>query len=111
MTRFQKRLWWGLLVLAVASPLGILLPLLFDAEEPWGEWSSATLHKALGYVPEGLKHTADIWKVPLPGYGTGSESASVAVQAVWYVVSALVGILLLGLSVYLMVRLITKHAR
>ena len=55
MTRFQKKLWIGLFIMALLTPLGVLLPEKFKAEEAWGEWGAEKLEKVLGYVPEGLK--------------------------------------------------------
>ena len=55
MKRLEKRLWLWLFVMALLSPLGIILPGKFDAEGAWGEWGADTLEKLLGYVPERFK--------------------------------------------------------
>lgn len=111
MTKFQKKLWIGLLVMALLTPLGILLPQKFGAEGAWGEWGTEKLEKLLGYVPEGLKKLADLWKAPLSGYHFGSEGASKTVQVVSYVASGFLGIGACFLILFIIVRLILKHGK
>ncbi len=62
MTKFQKKLGLGLLILALFTPLGVILPEKFKAGGAWGEWGPEELQKLLGYVPAGLKRTAHLWK-------------------------------------------------
>jgi cobalt/nickel transport protein len=111
MTPFQKKLWIGLLVMALLTPLGILLPEKFRAEGAWGEWSAEQLEKLLGYVPGGMKKLADLWKAPIADYNFGGEGASMTVQAVSYIASGLFGILACALVVFLVTRYITKHGK
>ena len=66
MKKFEKKLWLGLFIMAMLSPLGIILAEKFGAGDAWGEWGLNTLEKLLGYVPEGLNKTADIWSAPIP---------------------------------------------
>lgn len=112
MTKSQKRLWIGLIVLAIISPLGIILPEKFKATEgAWGEWSAEALQRMLGYVPEGLKKTADVWKAPIPDYNLGGEGATVGAQIISYIISGFLGILIVGLVVYVISRLLIKHEK
>lgn len=111
MSPFQKKLWIGLLVMALLSPLGIILPELFNAGDAWGEWGTGTLEKLLGYLPEGLKKYADLWRAPLADYSVGGEGASLTVQIVSYIASGLIGILLLGGAVYLVARVLVRRGR
>lgn len=94
MTAFQKKLLVILVVLAVLSPLGIILPETFKAGDAWGEWSSETIQEMIGFVPEKLKETADLWSAPIPDYSLGDESSSFAVQALSYILSGTIGIIL-----------------
>ena len=80
MTQSQKRLWIGLIILAFLSPLGIILPEMFKAGDAWGEWSTETLQKVLGYVPEGLRKYSDIWKAPMPDYSFGGRRCHFGTQ-------------------------------
>jgi len=111
MTTFQKKLWIGLLVMALLTPLGILLPDRFKAEGAWGEWSTEKLEKLVGYVPEGLKKLADLWKAPVADYNFGGEGASMTVQVVSYIGSGLLGIVACALAVFLVSRYITRHGK
>lgn len=111
MTRFQKRLWIGLLIMALLTPLGIFLPEKFKAEEAWGEWGTDKLEKLLGYVPEGLKKLADLWKAPIPDYNFGGEGASKTLQVVSYIASGFLGIGVCVLIVFIISRFIAKHGK
>jgi cobalt/nickel transport protein len=111
MTRFQKRLCIGLLIMALLTPLGILLPEKFKAEEAWGEWGAEKLEKVLGYVPEGLKKLADFWKAPIPDYNFGGEGASMTLQAISYIASGLLGIGVCAFVVFMVSRFMAKHGK
>ena len=111
MTRFQKRLCIGLLIMALLTPLGILLPEKFKAEEAWGEWGTEKLEKVLGYVPEGLKKLADFWKAPIPDYNFGGEGASMTLQAISYIASGLLGIGVCAFVVFMVSRFMAKHGK
>jgi cobalt/nickel transport protein len=111
MTAFQKKLWIGLLVMALLTPLGILLPERFKAEGAWGEWSAKEIEKLVGYVPEGLKRLADLWKAPVADYNFGGEGASTTFQMVSYIISGLLGIAVCAFVVYVISRFITRHGK
>lgn len=108
MTRFQKKLWIGLIIMALLSPVGILLPEKFNAGDAWGEWGTDALEKLLGYVPAGLKRLADLWKSPIPDYNLGGESSPLIIQVVSYVISGILGIAIAGCVIYLISRLLVK---
>ncbi len=109
-TPFQKKLWIWLIIMALLSPLGIILPEKFKAGDAWGEWGTDTLEKVLGYVPEGLKKLTDIWKAPITDYNLGGEDASLTVQIFSYIISGILGIVLVGGVVYLISRLLLKKS-
>jgi hypothetical protein len=111
MTTFQKKLWTGLVVMALLSPLGIFMPQYFMAEGAWGEWSSEKLKEMLGFVPAGLEKLADLWKAPIAGYNLGGEDASIWTQAVSYIVSGILGILIVGCIAYALARIIKRNER
>jgi hypothetical protein len=110
MTHFQKKLWIGLIIMALLSPLGILLPEKFNAGDAWGEWGTDTLEKLLGYVPEGLKKLVDLWKAPIPDYNLGGENSPLIIQVVSYVISGILGITIVGGVIYLLSRLLVKKS-
>ncbi|BCB95935.1 cobalt transporter [Dissulfurispira thermophila] len=110
MTSFQKKLWIGLIIMALLSPLGIILPEKFKAGDAWGEWGTDTLEKLLGYVPEGLKKLADLWKAPIADYNLGSENSPLIIQVVSYVISGILGIAIVGSVIYLISNLLVKKS-
>jgi hypothetical protein len=111
MTRFQKKLWIGLLIMTLLTPLGILLPEKFKAREAWGEWGTEKLEKLLGYVPEGLRKLADLWKAPILDYNFGGEGAPMRLQVLSYIVSGLLGIGICAFVVYMLSRFIARHGK
>jgi cobalt/nickel transport protein len=111
MTGFRKKLWGGLLALTLLVPLGIVLPLWLDGGDAWGEWGADTLEKLLGYVPEGLKQTADLWKAPIADYQLWGENASLAARMMSYTISGLLGILLVGGFTAVILAVLKKRER
>ena len=111
MTTFQKKLWIGLVVLALLSPLGIILPEKFKAGDAWGEWAPETLKKMLGYVPEGLRKTSELWKAPVADYNFGKEGAATSTQIISYIISGFLGILICGLLTYVILRFLVKREK
>lgn len=99
----SRRLWIGLIVLAVLTPLGLLVPHCLGGGPAWGEWSSEEVGRAAGYVPQQLHRLGGLWHAPLPDYShPGAEHSGLLSQSLWYVVSAVVGLaLVVGLSVLL----------
>ncbi|MFA5353921.1 MAG: PDGLE domain-containing protein [Thermodesulfovibrionales bacterium] len=108
MTGFQKKLVAGLIVMAVLSPLGIIIPEAFHAGDAWGEWGKDTLKELLGFVPEGLQRLSATWTAPVPDYNFGSGESSLSVQVFSYILSALVGIAIAASVIYLISRLLRQ---
>jgi hypothetical protein len=104
MRHFRNRLWLRLALLALLSPIGILVPKLFRAEDAWGEWGTETLLKLLGYVPKGLERATGLWNAPFPDYSVGWMSRLLGENGS-YAASALVGGLLAGFFAYVVARL------
>ncbi len=111
MTKFQKRLWIGLLIIGLLTPLGVLLPEKFKTQEAWGEWGTEKLEKLLGYVPEGLKKLADFWKAPIHDYNFGAEGASVTLKAISYIASGLLVIGICAFIAYTVSKFMAKHGK
>jgi cobalt/nickel transport system permease protein len=94
----EGTLWFvwsaALVLLAFATPLGLLA-----AGTAWGEWGAGELKNMLGYVPKGLEGMANFWKAPLADYsvpGVGDIPG--------YVISALIGLAIVGLLAWLLAR-------
>jgi cobalt/nickel transport protein len=111
MTRFQKKLWIGLAVMALLTPLGIYLPAKFKSGDAWGEWGTDKIRELLGYVPEGLKKLADFWKAPVPDYNFGGENAAMSTQIISYILSGIIGIAAVALVIYLITKFVIKHEK
>jgi cobalt/nickel transport protein len=103
-----KKLWIGVGVLALLSPLGIIIPKWFGSEGAWGEWSIGKIEKVAGFVPEGLKRVAGIWKAPLHDYGLSAGNRGLAVESIGYVISAVIGIALVASIMYIITKLLGR---
>ncbi len=96
-------LWIALLVMALASPIGLYLPRLVKAGAAWGEWGLDEIRQMIGYAPAGMKKTADIWKAPVPEYALpGQEGAPLSRLSLSYILSAFIGIGTCGGGGYLL---------
>jgi hypothetical protein len=104
------RLWIGLGILAMLSPIGLILPEIFKAGAAWGEWSPEQLEKMLGFVPRELKRLSELWSAPLPDYTLKAwEGAGLAKSSLAYVLSAVLGVLAVVGAIWLIGRWITRR--
>lgn len=97
----STKLWVGLGVLVLLSPLGIILPAKFSSGSAWGEWSTQEMKKLVGYVPAGMSKLSDQWKAPLPDYATkGQQNAPLRKQSSDYMLSGILGVaVIVGVTV------------
>ncbi len=109
--KFEKKLLIGLFIVVVLTPLGILIPMVFNAGSAWGEWDTETLKKLVGYIPEGVKRYSGIWKAPFPDYTLGGENASVLVQMISYIAAGIIGIAIVSLIIYIMTKFLIKNEK
>jgi cobalt/nickel transport protein len=109
MTKFQKKLWAGIAIMALLTPIGIYLPEKFNAGDAWGEWGTDKIQEMLGYVPEGLKKLADFWKPPVPDYNFGGETAAMSTQVISYIISGAIGIVAGAIVIYAITKLLIKR--
>jgi hypothetical protein len=85
-----SKLWLVLGAFILLSPLGRIVP-----GTAFGEWGIDQLPKEIGFVPVGLAKFADLWtQSPLPGYGVPGLDANFMQSAGGYILSALVGAIL-----------------
>lgn len=95
--------WVALIVLVLASPLGLLAP-----GTAWGEWSTEQLARmGLKAVPQGMQSLSGLWGAPLAGY----HLPALGNASLGYLLSALVGILVIVLVVWLFATLATTRSR
>ncbi len=105
------KLWIGLGVLALLSPVGIYLPDKLKAGSAWGEWGADEMKNLVGYVPAGLEKIASVWNALMPDYAfKGMENAGLGHLSIAYIVSALVGIALCVGSGLLIGKLLSRKS-
>ncbi len=93
-----KKLLIVLGVLAVLSPLGLIA-----SGDAWGEWSKDTIAKMMGYIPHGLAKFSDLWNAPLADYSVKGMN-----DVVGYIISAVVGSILVMVFMYILGKLLSK---
>jgi hypothetical protein len=103
-----KKLWIGIGILALLSPLGLILPALFGAGGAWGEWGINTIQKIVGFVPEGMKRLVDHGKAPLPGYAVPGQGKGLVSESFGYMLSAIIGIALVAAIMFLLVKMLVR---
>jgi cobalt/nickel transport system permease protein len=93
-------LWVALVVLIIASPLGLLAP-----GTAFGEWGKDELaSQGLGYIPAGLEKLSGLWGAPMADY----DLPALGNSNLGYLLSAVVGIILIAVVVWLFSMLLTK---
>ncbi len=107
----HRKLILGLIILALLSPLGVILPAKFNAGDAWGEWSGETIGKLIGFIPEGMKKNSALWKAPVPDYNLGGGNSSLTVQVVSYIVSGAIGIALTLMIFFILSRFVIKREK
>jgi hypothetical protein len=93
--RTQTKLLLILVVLALLTPLGLLIPERLGAGGAWGEWSPEELRKIVGHVPQGVARLSGLWRPPAADYSVHGVA-----PAFGYLISAVVGAALVaGLTI------------
>jgi cobalt/nickel transport protein len=94
--KITTKLWIGIAILIVLSPLGLILPEHFKAGSAWGEWGADEMQKLVGYIPKGLEKLSGVWNAPMPDYVfKGWEEKGLPHLSLAYVASAVIGILII----------------
>lgn len=87
MFKRYSKLWLGLGVLIILTPLGLLA-----SGTAFGEWGIDQLMDEVGFIPSGLQKMADIWShAPLADYAIAVFDGSLLHSALGYILSAVVG--------------------
>jgi hypothetical protein len=103
-----KKMWIGIGVLALLSPLGLILPAFFKAGGAWGEWGLDEIEKIAGSVPAGMRRLAEIWKAPLQHYGLPNQSTGLLNESLGYVMTAIIGVAFTAAIMFLLTKLLVK---
>ncbi len=93
---------------AILAPLGLIAPGF-----AYGEGSVQDVRQAFGYVPTGLQQLGSLFSAPLSGYEIrlpflGGASVGLWQRAVGYELAGIVGILLMGGTMYALGRLLAR---
>ncbi len=100
--REYRKFLAALIVMALLSPIGLVLPRIMNAGSAWGEWGVDEIRAMVGYVPEGMETSGDAWRAPMPDYALpGHEDASLPSSSVSYILSGVIGILCCGGAAWL----------
>lgn len=91
-----KKIWWALGALIILSPIGLLA-----SGTAWGEWSPEEIKKMIGYIPEGMARASGSRFNFLPDYSLSGWQNTLFQSATGYIISAIVGLALIFLAVYL----------
>jgi cobalt/nickel transport protein len=103
------KLWIGVGVLILLSPLGLILPEHFKAGDAWGEWGVHTIKELVGYIPQGLEKLSSFWSAPIPDYAfKGWENKGLGSLSISYIASALIGILITACIILFVGKLLSK---
>lgn len=86
-----RPLWVALVIMIILTPLGLLA-----RGTPWGEWGVGEVKTLVGYVPAGMERLAGAWRGLMPGYALDGT-----VPVLAYIVSALLGSVLVVAVIYL----------
>jgi len=107
--KITAKLWIGLGILIVLSPLGLILPEYFKATAAWGEWGAKGVKSLVGYIPRGFEKLSTLWNAPIPDYAfKGWEEKGLPQASVAYIVSAVLGIAVTVVLVLLIGKILAK---
>lgn len=107
--KLSTKLWIGIGLLVVLCPLGLILPSLLGAGGAWGEWGTDEMQKLVGYVPKGLGKLSSLWKPLMPDYTfKGWEEKGLTHSSFAYIISAVVGIIIVVVVVWLIGKVLSK---
>ncbi|MGE5140906.1 MAG: cobalt transporter CbiM [Rudaea sp.] len=95
--------WIALIVLMVLTPLGLIAP-----GTAWGEWSREQLQSlGLGYIPAGFDRFSSMWRAPFSGYHVPVLDN----PTVTYMLSALFGVALIVIALFLLGWIVERAAQ
>jgi cobalt/nickel transport system permease protein len=101
-----KALLYGIITMVVLTPLGLIA-----TGTAWGEWGGDELKEKIGYIPQGLEKLSDIWRAWMPDYSIPSLKGSIFSSSVGYIVSAIVGILLISIVTYITSKIVVREQK
>ena len=101
-----KALLIPLAALVVLTPLGLIA-----TGTAWGEWSLGEIKEKLGFLPKGLSTMADKWHSLMPDYSLPSLGGGQFGVTLGYVLSAVIGIVLISGLIILTSKLVLREQK
>ncbi len=102
------KLWIGIGILVLLSPLGIIIPGHFGAKGAWGEWGLDQIEKLAGFVPEGMKRIAHIWRAPMTDYAINGQGAGLG-GGLGYILAGILGVGATAGLMYLVTKMLIRR--
>lgn len=89
-----NKLGLAILFLVLISPIGLILPNIFNAKSAWGEWDQDEIKTLIGYIPVGMTKISESWHPILPDYNFQNNlGGNLVMDSLAYIFSGLVGTL------------------
>lgn len=106
----MTKLWIGVGILVLLSPLGLVMPERLGSKTAWGEWAPHEIAGFTGYIPQGLGKLSSLWDAPLPDYAfKGRGEKDPARLSLAYMLSALVGVAVTVGGAFALGRLLSRR--
>jgi len=107
--KLTTKLWIGLGVCILLSPLGLVLPDHFKAGSAWGEWGIGRDSEDGWLCSPGLARLGELWKAPMPDYAfKGWEERGLTHLSFAYIVSAILGVALIAVATWAIGKCLAK---
>ena len=91
----SKKFSFVIVLLALLSPMGIILPSIFNSKGAWGEWNGEEMNQIAGFIPKGFEKFATIWKPLFPDYSIPLlNSSNFVFELIFYIASGFIGIVI-----------------
>lgn len=90
-------------IMILLTPLGLLA-----TGTAWGEWGADEIKQSIGYIPKGFAALADKWNALMPDYSLPILGSGQAGSVGGYILSAVVGVLVVAVCIVLMSKLLVK---
>jgi len=64
----SKKFSFAMVLLALLSPIGIILPSIFTSKGAWGEWNGEEINQIAGFIPKGFEKSRNNMEATIPDY-------------------------------------------
>lgn len=103
------KLWLLVIILAILTPIGLIIPEYFKSGAAWGEWGTDEIKKLVGYIPRGIAKLSSLWNAPIPDYAfKGRGSGGLSYLSLSYIISAVAGILAVAVVILFIGKYISR---